>query len=98
MSESAVLVERGRLFARFEIPVYVVDISRSGCGLECARELAIGTVTELEVVLVDRRCVGTIEVVRCRRTQGSATYSIGARFRTSDDGGSLLRALAELLS
>lgn len=47
------------------VPIQVVDVSKSGIGFECARELEMNSVYELELVLWTKEVINTfISVIR----------------------------------
>ena len=61
------------------VPVRLVEVSRSGCRLECASRLESGTSGQLAVELAGLMRVDDVRVVRCQQRAGAgAVYHVGA--------------------
>ncbi|MDO4965802.1 MAG: PilZ domain-containing protein [Lachnospiraceae bacterium] len=61
------------------VPIQVVDVSKSGVGFECARELEMNSVYELELILWTKEKINTfITVIRCDNRNNKKIY--GATF------------------
>jgi hypothetical protein len=61
------------------VPVRLVDVSRTGCRLECASRIESGTSGQLAVELAGLMRVDDVRVVRCQQRAGAgATYHVGA--------------------
>jgi hypothetical protein len=58
-----------------------IEISRTGCLLECSRRIAIGTTGELRLKIERRTYSDVVKVTRCQRLEGAATsYRLGVEF------------------
>ena len=61
------------------VPIQIVDVSKTGIGFECARELAIGSLYALELVLWTKEKIDTfINITRCNVSGNKKIY--GATF------------------
>lgn len=61
------------------LPVRLVEVSRGGCRLECARRIESGTSGQLAVELAGVLRVDDIRVARCQLRMGAgAVYQVGA--------------------
>lgn len=61
------------------VPIQIYDVSKSGIGFECARDLEMNSVYEIELVLWTKEVINTfITIVRCNNTGAKKTY--GATF------------------
>lgn len=61
------------------VPVQVLDVSKSGIGFECARDLEISSVYEVELVLWTKEKINTfINIIRCDNSSDKKIY--GATF------------------
>lgn len=61
------------------VPIQIIDVSKSGMGFECARDLEINSVYEIELVLWTKEKINTfINIIR-RDTKGAKTV-YGATF------------------
>lgn len=61
------------------VPIQIVDVSKSGIGFECARDLDIGAVYEIELVLWTKEKINTfINIIRCDTKNVKKIY--GATF------------------
>ncbi|HXH24362.1 MAG TPA: PilZ domain-containing protein [Vicinamibacterales bacterium] len=64
-----------------DIPVRLLNYSRSGCLLETTSNVAVGTVGSLHLLIDGREVHDPIVVVRCQPIEGAgALYHVGARF------------------
>ena len=64
-----------------ECRVRVINISSSGCLIECDRRLAVGTVGMLRIRWGGQEYRDASAVVRCVAIEGAgATYHVGVRF------------------
>ena len=63
-----------------DISVTVVNCSASGCLLLASTPLTVGTTGSLRLVVNGVEATDVVEVVRCQRIEGAASYHIGARF------------------
>lgn len=82
-----------------EVPVRLVDISNSGCLLECGSRLEKGTTGSLRVTFEGLEYSDDVRIMRCRGTEGSGSfYYLGAEFLWTSSPGerSLRRILATL--
>jgi hypothetical protein len=60
-------------------PVRLVEVSRSGCRLECARPIESGTSGQLAVELGGVMRIDDIRVARCQQRMGAGSvYQLGA--------------------
>jgi hypothetical protein len=55
-----------------ELPVRVVNISRSGCLLQVGRSVRVGTVGRLRVALDDAEYADDVRIARCSSMQGAS--------------------------
>ena len=61
------------------LPVRLVEVSRSGCRLECASRIESGTSGQLAVELAGLMRVDDIRVARCQQRMGAGpVYQLGA--------------------
>ena len=61
------------------VPIQIVDVSKSGIGFECARELEMSAVYGIELVLWTKEVINTfINIIRCDKKDYSFVY--GATF------------------
>ena len=61
------------------VPVQIVDVSKTGIGFECARDLSIGSLYALELVLWTKEKIDTfINITRCNVSGNKKIY--GATF------------------
>jgi c-di-GMP-binding flagellar brake protein YcgR len=64
-----------------ELPVRLLDISASGCLLECASRIVLGATGSLVVTFEGQEYADDIRIMRCRQSNGgSAGYHVGAEF------------------
>jgi c-di-GMP-binding flagellar brake protein YcgR len=64
-----------------EVSVRLLDISASGCLLESASRLVLGTTGSLLVSFEAKDYVDDVRIMRCRECEGSnGAYQIGAEF------------------
>ena len=64
-----------------EVTVRLLDISASGCLLESASRLVLGTTGSLVVNFEGRDYADDVRIMRCREFEGSSgAYQIGAEF------------------
>jgi hypothetical protein len=64
-----------------DIPVRLVNYSRSGCLLETTSNIAVGTVGSLHLLIDGREVDDPVVVVRCQPIEGAGSlYHVGARF------------------
>ncbi len=76
--------------------VRVIDVSRSGCLIECRRRVQVGTVGRLQLTLGTDECEDDVEVVRCDAVPGTRSlYHVGVRFlwTTPSNAGSIRHAI-----
>jgi hypothetical protein len=78
--------------------VRLVNISSSGCLLECDSAVAAGTTGCLTVFFEGRKYVEDIRITRCREHHGSSGHRLGAEFLwlTRPPPDSLRRLIARL--
>jgi hypothetical protein len=61
------------------VPVRLVEVSRSGCRLECSSRIESGTSGQLAVELGGLMRIDDIRVARCQQRMGAgAVYQLGA--------------------
>ncbi|MDO4188414.1 MAG: PilZ domain-containing protein [Lachnospiraceae bacterium] len=61
------------------VPIQIIDVSKSGVGFECARDLEISAVYEIELVLWTKEKINTfINIIRCDTNGAKKIY--GATF------------------
>lgn len=61
------------------VPIQVVDVSKSGIGFECSRDLEMNSVYEIELVLWTKEKINTfISIIRCDSRNNKKIY--GATF------------------
>jgi hypothetical protein len=61
------------------VPVRLVEVSRSGCRLECTRPIESGTSGQLAVELAGLMRVDDVRVARCQQRMGAGSlYQVGA--------------------
>ncbi len=64
-----------------EVSVRLLDISASGCLLESASRLVLGSTGSLLVNFEGKEYVDDVRIMRCRQFEGSSgAYHIGAEF------------------
>jgi PilZ domain len=64
-----------------DVTLRMLDISASGCLLESASRLEVGTTGTLRVVFENVEYVDDVRIMRCRVNDGSsALYHLGAQF------------------
>ena len=64
-----------------EVSVRLLDISASGCLLESASRLVLGSTGSLLVTVEGKEYVDDVRIMRCRQFEGSSgAYQIGAEF------------------
>ena len=75
------------------LPVRILEISRTGCLLEAARRVDVGTLAEFRIDIGGRTYSEELRVARAHRVEGAgSTYRMGAEFlRTRRAGESSLR-------
>lgn len=61
------------------VPIQILDVSKSGLGFECARELEMGSVYDIELVLWTKEKINTFITIIRRDTKGNKTV-YGATF------------------
>jgi hypothetical protein len=82
------------------VPTRLVDISRTGCLLESAQRVEVGTVGELRLQLQQDTFVDDVRITRCVLVEGSGSnYQVGAEFVQTQRPGerSIRRAIAAIL-
>jgi hypothetical protein len=61
------------------VPVRLVEVSRSGCRLECASRIESGTSGQLAIELAGLMRVDDVRVARCQQRMGAgAVFQVGA--------------------
>ncbi len=60
-----------------------INVSRSGCLIECDQRLEVGTVGSLRLQIGSQEYLDDVEVVRCQPIQGSSMCHVGVRFLKS---------------
>jgi hypothetical protein len=55
-----------------ELPVQLVNVSRSGCLLQASRPVRVGTVGRLRVALDDTEYADDVRIARCTSGKGTA--------------------------
>ena len=60
-----------------------LDVSRSGCLIECDQRLEVGTIGSLRLKIGNQEYLDDVEVVRCQPIQGSSMCHVGVRFLKS---------------
>jgi PilZ domain len=55
-----------------ELPVQLVNVSRSGCLLQAARPVRVGTVGRLRISIDDVEYADDVRIARCDATRGTA--------------------------
>jgi hypothetical protein len=64
-----------------DLVMRVLEISASGCLIECRRRLEVGTVGRLQLTLGAEESADDVEVVRCEPVEGArSTFHISVRF------------------
>jgi hypothetical protein len=77
MSEQSSSRERATLIVfQQELPVQLVNVSRSGCLLHASRPVRVGTVGRLRVTLDDAEYADEVRIARCEAGNG-ATCELG---------------------
>jgi len=61
----------------------VLNVSRSGCLIECDQRLEVGIVGSLRLQIGSQEYLDDVEVVRCQPMQGSSKCHVGVRFLKS---------------
>jgi hypothetical protein len=83
-----------------DVPVRLVDVSRTGCLLESSRHMLVGATGELRIEFAGLTRSEELRITRCQPLEGSGTvYRLGAEFlRTRlPRASSLRRAVYEML-
>jgi hypothetical protein len=80
-------------------PLRAIEISRTGCLLECSRRIEVGTTGELRLKIDRRTYSEVVMVTRCQRLEGAAaSYRLGVEFlRTRRPSASSLRCAVNAL-
>ena len=60
-----------------------LDVSRSGCLIECDQRLEVGTIGSLRLQIGSQEYLDDVEVMRCQPMQGSSKCHVGVRFLKS---------------
>jgi hypothetical protein len=60
-----------------------INVSRSGCLIECDRRLEVGTIASLQLQIGSQEYLDDVEVVRCQPIEGSSVCHVGVRLLTS---------------
>ena len=60
-----------------------INVSRSGCLIECDQRLEVGTVGSLRLQIGSQEYLDDVEVVRCQPIEGSSKCHVGVRFLKS---------------
>ena len=60
-----------------------INVSRSGCLIECDQKLDVGTTGSLRLLIGSQEYMEDVEVVRCQPIQGSSVCHVGVRFLKS---------------
>jgi len=61
------------------VPIQIIDVSKSGIGFECARDLEMNSVYELDLTLWTKEVISTfVSVIRCDNRNNKHIY--GATF------------------
>ena len=63
-----------------ELHVRVINVSASGCLVECHRRLEVGTVATLRVVLGGEEYTDDVQILRCQAIRGGSVHHLGAQF------------------
>jgi c-di-GMP-binding flagellar brake protein YcgR len=82
-----------------EVSVRLLDISASGCLLESASALLLGTTGSLLLKFDGKEYVDDVRIIRCRQCEGSnGAYLVGAEFlwTNAPHDRSLRRVLSQL--
>ncbi len=66
-----------------ELRARAINVSQSGCLIECDQRLEVGTVGSLRLQIGSQEYLDEVEVVRCQPIQGSSACHVGVRFLTS---------------
>jgi PilZ domain len=80
-----------------EIPTRLIEISRSGCLLECGHRLEEGTVGTLRLEVEGQTYLEDVRATRCVEIAGSgSSYLVGVEFLHTGkpDGTSIRRAMS----
>jgi hypothetical protein len=83
-----------------DVPMRLVDISRTGCLLESRQRVEDGTVGELQLQVQRETFVDDVRVTRCVLVEGSGSiYRVGAEFVQTRRPGerSIRRAITAIL-
>ena len=65
----------------WDVPVRLVDISRTGCLLESSRHMEVGTTGEFRIEFAGQTFSEELRITRCLRLAGSSTiFRLGAEF------------------
>jgi PilZ domain-containing protein len=65
----------------WDVPVRLVDVSRTGCLLESNRHMVVGTTGEFRIEFAGQAFSEELRITRCLRLEGSSTiYRLGAEF------------------
>ena len=76
----------------------ILDISPSGCLIECRCRLEVGTVGRLQMKFANETCADDVVVMRCDAVFGArSVYHVGTRFlpTTAPGVGSIRHAVAQ---
>lgn len=66
------------------VPMRLVEVSRGGCRLECARSLEPGTSGQLAIELAGLARIDDFRVARCQQRMGAGeAYQVGAELLTT---------------
>jgi PilZ domain len=64
-----------------EFRARVLNVSRSGCLIECYQSLEVGTFGSLRLQIGTEEYLDDVEVVRCQHIQGAGSvFHVGVRF------------------
>jgi hypothetical protein len=75
MSEHARAMEQPALIVfQQELPVQLVNVSRSGCLLQVSRPVRVGTIGRLRVAVDDTEYADDVRVARCDSERGAVCH------------------------
>jgi PilZ domain len=83
-----------------DVPVRLIDVSRTGCLLESGRHLQIGATGEFVIEVAGQTLSEEVRITRCLRLEVSGSlYRLGAEFlrRRPANVSSLRRAVYDML-
>ena len=63
-----------------ELRARPINVSRSGCLIECDQRLEVGTVAVMRLQIGSQDYLDDVEVVRCQPIHGSSVCQVGVRF------------------